>query len=442
MVFTLLVVSALAILSMAVLEVGRGVSREIETSAENRGSFFLAEAGIAEAVAARRAGGTGNVASADLPAYLDGGVLWVEAEDLGNGRTRLVSNAMKGEGRSSVEVILGSTNVWARLPGVTSLEEPILKSDNFLDSYDSRKGTYADQLGAETHAGEGNTLQSNAGLDLGSGMAVYGNAHVGDGHSLSMGAGSFVTGSTAPLTAPLEMAPVTAPSVAVGGSYTASGTVTLPPGTYGFSGMTVEKDAVFTIQGPATIVIDGDLDVDRADLIIDPDGEPVQIYLTGDLLTSTKATITTLGAEPANLQVYLTGDADQKAYFHPHGEFHGTIYGPLALVDVGTGFEVFGAVAARKVELQPHVRIHFDEALLEEEGGGTSSEQVLHWSPTERSSIPNGAKRGDPFHLLGVDRDDLPSPGEAWDGVDEVAPEGGSDGDPETGSDDGGKKKK
>src|SRR5262245_11795929 len=51
---------------------------------DERQAFFLAEAGLHEAFASVRQGNSGGVATPDQPAQLGGGVLWVEATDLGN----------------------------------------------------------------------------------------------------------------------------------------------------------------------------------------------------------------------------------------------------------------------------------------------------------------------------------------------------------------------
>src|SRR5262245_37671015 len=51
---------------------------------DERQALFLAEAGLHEAFESVRAGNSGAVAAPDQPALLGGGVLWVEATDLGN----------------------------------------------------------------------------------------------------------------------------------------------------------------------------------------------------------------------------------------------------------------------------------------------------------------------------------------------------------------------
>ena len=116
------------------------------------------------------------------------------------------------------------------------------------------------------------------------------------------------------------------------------------------------------------------------------------------------------------LRLYLTGDRSQRADIHPHGQFFGTIYGPNAVIDLGTDFELFGAVAGRRVELQPHMRFHFDEMLVDMEDE-TEVESVLYWGPTGMTGIPRLADRRDPFTVLGLEADELSCAADLWDGA-------------------------
>jgi len=58
-----------------------------------------------------RGGGAGGIASAEDPAYLGSGVVWVDATDLGNNRVQLDSMAMKGSGRDKTSKFHFDTNL-------------------------------------------------------------------------------------------------------------------------------------------------------------------------------------------------------------------------------------------------------------------------------------------------------------------------------------------
>jgi len=58
-----------------------------------------------------RGGGAGGIASAEDPAYLGSGVVWVDATDLGNNRVQLDSMAMKGSGGDKTSKFHFDTNL-------------------------------------------------------------------------------------------------------------------------------------------------------------------------------------------------------------------------------------------------------------------------------------------------------------------------------------------
>ena len=89
-----ILIGTMTVLALVFLRVGQRVSQEQGAGFESSRAALLAEAGIAEAIEALRSGQSGDVGSAELPAYLGGGVLWVEATDLGDGRTQLDAMAM------------------------------------------------------------------------------------------------------------------------------------------------------------------------------------------------------------------------------------------------------------------------------------------------------------------------------------------------------------
>lgn len=78
----------------------------LDTGACDQRAAALAEAGLRESFGALCRGGTGRIGSPDDPVYLGTAVMWVEATPLGNDRTRLLSTAVAGGGRRSVEAIV------------------------------------------------------------------------------------------------------------------------------------------------------------------------------------------------------------------------------------------------------------------------------------------------------------------------------------------------
>src|SRR5215510_13364480 len=102
----LVLLTGLLILAYAFSRSVQQSQSRASASYDDQRAFDLAEAGLHEGMEATRAGLTGNVGSMDAPAALGGGVLWVEATDLGGDRRRLVSTALVGGGRQALEAVV------------------------------------------------------------------------------------------------------------------------------------------------------------------------------------------------------------------------------------------------------------------------------------------------------------------------------------------------
>jgi hypothetical protein len=85
MVTVVILLGTMTVLALIFLRAGQAVSEEQLTNVDGARAAYLAEAGISEALEAMRNGESGAIASGNTPAYLGGGVVWVEATDLGNG---------------------------------------------------------------------------------------------------------------------------------------------------------------------------------------------------------------------------------------------------------------------------------------------------------------------------------------------------------------------
>jgi len=90
--------------------------------------------------------------------------------------------------------------------------------------------------------------------------------------------------------------------------------------------------------------------------------------------------------------------------------FHGTIYAPETDVRVGSDFEVYGGIVAKRLEIGPNARLHFDNARYE----GSPFPRIVSWRLVEVPASVRG-RRLDPFLALGVDRETLLAMGDAHD---------------------------
>ncbi|MFN0006331.1 MAG: hypothetical protein ACKVXR_00360 [Planctomycetota bacterium] len=397
----------------------RGVALEQELGAESdqAQAAILAEAGIAEAVTAIRNGRNGIVASQAAPARLGSGLFWVEATFLANKQVRLNSVGMSGQGRAALDAVVRiRVDPW-RAYGVFSNLTADLKGQFFLDSYDSRLGTYASQVaGGSTYAGSDAVIGSNQSIDVGGLSRIWGSLRPGPTGTAIIGGGSTVSGSTTPATSLVTLAPVTVPPLPAGGALVVgSGTVTLPPGNHRYTSISVANGAALVIRGPSSIVVDGAVTIGNHGKIRVATTGAVSLYAGGDVSVGTKAGIETPTASPVAFSMYLTGGSSQTAVFKPHGDFYGTVYGPNATIQLGNDFVAFGAITGNRVFCQnPKVKVHYDRAIGAVTPSGPVEVDTLYWNAAAFPVPDLLHDRTDPFSLLGVQANSLPKPADAW----------------------------
>jgi hypothetical protein len=410
LVASLAVVLFVAVLTAAFLRVSLTTNREHTDRLQSERAVHLAEAAIAEALNAMRFGGTGEVASEAEPARFAGGLVWVEATDLGSFRTRLVASAMTGSARETVELI---AHRQASLPvptGIFSNQPLEIQSSTIIDSFDPADGTYADQLAASPggYVGDASFIASNGDITVENSAEVQGDVAPGPGMDALIADPDSVSGSTDPSNNPMELLPVTTPAIPSSGPlWVPFGTSqTLPPGDVHYSALAVGVGSSLTITGPARVVLDSFHVSSNANVTFDATGGPIEIYATGTFELSSNSDLLTPGPA-SNLTLFCVGGPGQVVELDSNSEFHGVIYGPEATISVASNFEIFGAVMAEDVQLAANVAIHYDESLA---ATGTVYALVVvdSWKP-EVFPIPAALRdRRPPLMALGLSAGDLP----------------------------------
>jgi hypothetical protein len=181
---------------------------------------------------------------------------------------------MKGSGRSRLRAVVtrsagnGGSNPGAGDPndgfmGMLFANNHLqMDKDIVVDSYDSSLGSYASQAvnvkdGPHLRGVVRQHRHSNATITLEKDVHVFGDAHTGPGYTLSMDGGSYVSGSTTPAAKTVPLAAITVPALGSSGAYTVASnqTKTLNPGSYKYTGMTMNQNCKLVIKGPAAIVV-------------------------------------------------------------------------------------------------------------------------------------------------------------------------------------------
>ena len=392
---------------------------------DDRRAFFLAEAGLREAFESVRAGNSGRIGAPDDPALLGGGVLWVEALDLGNDRKRLVSTAMAGSGRTALETVI---HVEPEKPPLfvatlNSKEVLTLNEGVMIDSFDSALGSYASQVVNSGHgysyAGSNGDVRSNANIMLNARATIFGDATPGPNYGVSFATGSYVDGSIEPAVEPFVFAPVDFPVFTPQGNYSVApaATRTLGPGNYDFDAFTINKDARLTITGPATIVVDSFTGGKSAHLNIDATNGPVTFHVREGYTHISGFQCNPVGSSPMALAFLVNGTQD--IVFPSATRVRGAYYAPNANILFASGNECFGAFAANRISMSNDMRFHFDETLLDHWAGDSGNEgdplTMLSWCET--AVIPSSLlmDRRDPLLVLELDARDLQAPGQSWE---------------------------
>ena len=148
LILALIVVTAVSILSVGMLRMMGAMTSRQEAATADRQAFYLAEAGLSEAVASLATGGNGNVGSLEQPAMFGGGLVFVEAIEPAEGEDpdllTLRSTGMYARGRSTLEVVLRRVEK----PFGIFADEDISFTEPFLvDGYDSETSPYFEQAG-------------------------------------------------------------------------------------------------------------------------------------------------------------------------------------------------------------------------------------------------------------------------------------------------------
>jgi len=364
------------------------------------------------------------VASQVEPALLGGGVLWVEANDLGNDQKRIVSTAMAGRGRAALEAVIHFEPEKPPLFVATlnSKEDLTLNEGVTIDSFDSALGTYASQMvnfgHGHPYAGANGDVRSNSDVILNAHSTVFGDATPGPSFGVEFNTGAYVDGSTQAASEPFVFPPIDFPSFTPSGNYSvaAGASASLAPGNYDFDVFTINKSSTLTVTGPATIVVDSFTGGKTGALKIDATQGPVTFYVRGAYTHISGFHADPVGSSPMALAFLVNGT--QNVTFPAGTKVRGAYYAPNTNILFANMNECWGAFAANRISMSNDMKFHFDETLLDHWGGDGGNEgdalSVLSWRQTAVSSQALLRDRRDPLQVLGLDAADLSSPGGSW----------------------------
>jgi hypothetical protein len=195
------------------------------------------------------------------------------------------------------------------------------------------------------------TLASNGNITLSGNSVINGDLRPGVGRTATVSGGATVTGTTAPLSKPLDYPMETAGQAAnvnnnssVPSSYLSSGrdfslggaTLTLGGGTYYWDDVHIGSSGTLVFTGPATVYVTGSVKIDG------------ECRSSGDL--------------PRNLRfILVTSGTAFESY--SSGVTYADVYAPGSTFKMAGSATLCGSVIARTVEMSGTARLIFDESM-------------------------------------------------------------------------------
>ena len=152
MVLALVLVMVVVALGAAYLQITTAVSSRQTNESDALRSFYLSEAGLAEAFHAVRVGRTGQVGSEIAPAMHGDGLLWVDATETVDEQVRLESTALCGRGRTTLALVVEPVEVPL---GFFSEEDLVVDNVLLVDGFNSEEATYEKLTGGTGGGGQG-----------------------------------------------------------------------------------------------------------------------------------------------------------------------------------------------------------------------------------------------------------------------------------------------
>lgn len=356
-------------------------------------AFFLAEAGLAEAIKSLNAGGSGAVGSQASPISWQGGQYWTTATLNADSSYAVVSTGIfRGQTRSIASAV---KRVQAPLFNMALFADEWVQMDSnaYTDSYNSDLGPYNasnNYKGSFYHNADGD-VGSNGSVTLESNAKIFGDVWIGPGGTTSINKNAYVSGSTIYGTSKVVLPPVTLPAGYTtwgnGGfgqavSISSNNSYTLPSGSYYFTSFHLDSNVVWTVQGPATIVVDYFKLDSNVEFRIDATGGEVKLYGTGHFEINSNVQVNNLSQKAKNFQVCLTTDNIANPLLqvglHSNTASYMTVYAPSAYIVYSSNSGVWGAMVGRRILMNSNAAFHFDES-LRNILAGTGNFAVVAW---------------------------------------------------------------
>lgn len=242
-----------------------------------------------------------------------------------------------------------------------------------VDSFNSRDGDYEiaakRRLRNQEFANAKGNVKSNGRVRLSANAKVFGDLTSGPAADAQLVANAHVEGASTQSLEPESLAAVDVPELPSEGGRTVASKRewTLLSGSYRYDEVILEAGATLRLVGPATLVADRFVAGPGARIEIDAKDGPVTLYGTGAFQLDPSIEWKSVTRKSSDFALRIATDPadapDRVVQVGGSGKFYGTIYAPHVDLVLASGLEVFGAIAARSIDVGSGAQIHYDEAL-------------------------------------------------------------------------------
>ena len=331
-------------------------------------AFCVAEGGLNEAYATLLHSSVEGVQAVAYPRTAGDGTYRVEmidgrsdySIDLDRIRLRCVGEA--GEDPAGVQLMVLHQPTGKYMFAAFGSDSVVLKSNSSVDSFNPDYGPYGADPDLVNDFGN---VGSFGQITLNSNVDINGDALVGpSGTFVDSAPGINISGDQESTEFDIAMDPIIVPSYPNLGSLTIASAFTFAPGNRHFGDLVVRGP--LKIKGPANVVLDGFSLRAGGSITIDGTAGPVKIYGTKNFEMRSNTWIRTMSGHAEDCEILLSGNninGSAQINFQSNTEITGTIYAPNAKVELTSNCTVYGAVMAKRVQLDSNAHIHFDENL-------------------------------------------------------------------------------
>ncbi|MGE5309030.1 MAG: hypothetical protein ACM3OC_08090 [Deltaproteobacteria bacterium] len=246
----------------------------------------------------------------------------------------------------------------------------VLLNNALVDSYNSGSGLYG---GSNIHWSGNVGTNSNAVADitLGNNAVVRGSASTGSGGTISLDNNALISGTVshnnnrplASVTVPETLTTLSNLGTMTVPNYTS---VTLNGGDYKYTSITMANNGTLTINGTVNLYLTSTSSAidfnNNCNIVISP-GAQLVLYVDGVLDVKNNSCFNNGTKLPANLQVYSTYSGSNGVNINNNGNFYGAVYAPDTDIILANNVACYGSFVGKSVDLSNNADIHYDEAL-------------------------------------------------------------------------------